>query len=146
MCGESCIKDLLQFLLLILILLVTTPLLGRYMARVFSGESLPGERLIYKILRIDPSEEMDWKDYFLNLFVFNLIGLVVLFFFCFSFKTCYLSIRRGLRAFRGILLSTLLSALLPTPTGRLTREKIRQVIYPKCWGLPFRISSLLPLA
>ena len=83
MCGESCIKDLLQFLLLILILLVTTPLLGRYVARVFSGESLPGERLIYKILRIDPSEEMDWKDYFLNLFVFNLIGLVVLFFLLF---------------------------------------------------------------
>ncbi|GBC88526.1 Potassium-transporting ATPase potassium-binding subunit [bacterium HR13] len=79
MCGESCIRDLLQFLLFILVLLITTPLLGSYMAKVFGAESLPGERLIYRVLSIDPSEEMDWKSYFLNLFAFNVIGLVVMF-------------------------------------------------------------------
>ncbi|BAI68656.1 hypothetical protein HTH_0189 [Hydrogenobacter thermophilus TK-6] len=56
MCGESCIRDLLQFLLFILILLITTPLLGSYMAKVFGAESLPGERLIYRVLNIDPSD------------------------------------------------------------------------------------------
>lgn len=79
MCDAFCIKDLLQFLMFVIILLITTPLIGRYMAEVFSAESLPGERFIYRMLRLVPLEEMDWKGYFLHLFSFNVLGLVVMF-------------------------------------------------------------------
>ncbi|WP_340694654.1 potassium-transporting ATPase subunit KdpA [Hydrogenobacter thermophilus] len=71
--------ELLSFLFFISLLILTGPLLGLYIAKIFSGKLLPGERFIYRLLRIDKDEEMDWKTYAFNLLVFNLIGLIVLF-------------------------------------------------------------------
>ena len=61
------------------------PLLGRYMARVFTGESTllskllaPLEKAVYRLGGIHPNEEMPWKQYFFAVLAFNLIGLVSL--------------------------------------------------------------------
>jgi K+-transporting ATPase ATPase A chain len=60
--------------------------LGRYMAGVYTGERvfltpLVGwlERLLYKILRVDPHREQDWKSYAKSLLIFSLAGWLLLY-------------------------------------------------------------------
>ncbi|MGC9003062.1 MAG: potassium-transporting ATPase subunit KdpA, partial [Dictyoglomus sp.] len=71
--------DLIYFSVFILLLTVTTPIIGTYMTKIFTVEMLPGERLIYKFLGVDPKKEMKWGQYAFNLIVFNVLGLLVLF-------------------------------------------------------------------
>ncbi len=61
--------------------------LGRYMANVFTGERvfltpvLGGlERLIYRLIRVDPRKEHDWKAYAKSLILFSLAGWLLLYF------------------------------------------------------------------
>ena len=63
-----------------------TPLLGKYMARVFSGERVflspvlgPVERFTYRVLRVDPSEEHDWKAYSKSLVLFSVFSWIALY-------------------------------------------------------------------
>lgn len=79
-------EGLLQILLYLGLLAAVTPLLGRYMARVFEGErTLPGivlgplERGLYRIAGIDPRREQHWTGYTLALLSFNLLGLLLLY-------------------------------------------------------------------
>lgn len=60
----------LQMILYCAILIILAVPLGRYIGKVMNGERtfltrifLPAEKLIYRILKIDQSEEMDWKKY-----------------------------------------------------------------------------------
>ncbi len=60
--------------------------LGRYMANVYTGERviltpLFGwfERLLYRVLRVDPQREQDWKSYAKSLLVFSLFGWLLLY-------------------------------------------------------------------
>jgi K+-transporting ATPase ATPase A chain len=60
--------------------------LGRYMARVYTGERvflspiLAGpESFLYKLLRVDPNREQDWKAYAKSLLIFSLAGWVLLY-------------------------------------------------------------------
>lgn len=76
----------LELLLFILLLFISVPLLGRYMAFIFQdgkGPSLPLldrlERLIYRLGNVDANEEMGWKEYAKSLFLFNFFGLIFLF-------------------------------------------------------------------
>jgi K+-transporting ATPase ATPase A chain len=62
--------------------------LGHYMAAVYSGERtfmdriMGGpERLLYRILRVDPHGGQDWKAYAKSLIVFSLAGWLLLYFF-----------------------------------------------------------------
>ncbi|MGZ4175637.1 MAG: potassium-transporting ATPase subunit KdpA [Solirubrobacteraceae bacterium] len=62
--------------------------LGRYMAAVYTGEHtfmdrvLGGpERLLYRILRVDPHRGQDWKAYAKSLIIFSLAGWLLLYFF-----------------------------------------------------------------
>jgi K+-transporting ATPase ATPase A chain len=62
--------------------------LGHYMAAVYSGERtfmdriMGGpERLLYRILRVDPHGGQDWKAYAKSLIVFSLVGWLLLYFF-----------------------------------------------------------------
>ncbi len=78
-------NDIVQVVLFFGLLLALTPILGRFMARVFNGERTwlhpvlqPVERLIYKLSGIAPDEEMSWIRYFLGVLIFNLIGLLSL--------------------------------------------------------------------
>lgn len=78
--------DIIQVILFLLVLLVLSPLLGRYMARVFLDENhilrsvvIPFEKTIYRLISCK-EEEMDWKRYVYSLLVFNLMGFIFLFF------------------------------------------------------------------
>jgi len=57
------------------------------MARVYQGERTflsgvlqPVERFIYRLVRVDVKEEMDWKTYAVALLLFNLVGILLLYF------------------------------------------------------------------
>src|SRR6516225_5228105 len=60
--------------------------LGRYMAMVYSGERVfltplfawP-ERFLYRLLRVDPKRQQDWKAYAKSLVVFSLAGWLLLY-------------------------------------------------------------------
>jgi len=78
--------DFLQIALFIAILIGLTPVLGKYMSKVFTGEKhfmLPVlgwlEKLTYKFIRVNPEEETNWKSYTFGLLAFNLIGFLFLF-------------------------------------------------------------------
>jgi K+-transporting ATPase ATPase A chain len=79
--------DTLQVLLFLTLLIALTPLLGSYMANVFSGRkifihSFLGwlERLFYRLCSIHPKIEMTWQEYTKAWLAFNILGLAVLFF------------------------------------------------------------------
>jgi len=76
----------LQLGLVVVALGVTTPLLGRYMARVFGGGAAPGdrvfgpiERLAFRIGRIDPEAEQRWTVYAYSLLAFSLVSVLLLY-------------------------------------------------------------------
>jgi potassium-transporting ATPase potassium-binding subunit len=78
--------DIVQVILFFGLLTGLTPILGNYMARVFMGKGhimLPVfgwlERLTFRIIRVDPHEEMNWKTYTCSMLLFNLAGLIVVF-------------------------------------------------------------------
>lgn len=80
------IREWLQVLLYIGLLLLLVRPLGAYMARVYQGEPTflasllkPLEKWIYRISAIDPQAEMDWKAYATAMLVFNLAGLLALY-------------------------------------------------------------------
>jgi potassium-transporting ATPase potassium-binding subunit len=66
-----------------LLLLVTRPM-GVYLCRVldpkgktfFDPVLKPVERLFYRVMRVDPTAEQDWKRYAFSLLVFSLVGTV----------------------------------------------------------------------
>lgn len=60
--------NLLQYGFFLAVVAVLVKPLGGYMARVFEGQPtfldrvlLPVERVIYRLTRIEPEMEMDWK-------------------------------------------------------------------------------------
>jgi len=79
-------NGILQISLYLAVLLLLVKPLGAFMARVFSREktfldpALGGlERLIYRIARIDPEREMDWKENALAMLLFNGMGLLLVY-------------------------------------------------------------------
>src|SRR5579875_2346260 len=59
---------------------------GRYMAAVYTGERtildpiLRGpERLLYRVLRVDPSQGQNWKQYARSLIIFSIAGWLLLY-------------------------------------------------------------------
>jgi K+-transporting ATPase ATPase A chain len=89
------IFDILQLVLFFGLLLLFTPILGKYMANVFSGTYSDKqkannkwkpfgffrstENLVYRICGIKPQNKMDWKMYTFSLLIFNLFGFLFLF-------------------------------------------------------------------
>jgi K+-transporting ATPase ATPase A chain len=78
-------NDVIQLLLYFGLLIGLSPLLGRFMARVFEGKRTfvsgvfgPAERWIYRLSGVDAKEEMSWKRYFAAVLIFNVIGLITL--------------------------------------------------------------------
>src|SRR5208282_5171723 len=77
------------WLTIVLFAIILTALafpLGSYMARVYSGERVflsplfaGPERLLYRILRVDPERGQDWKQYAKSLIVFSLAGWLLLY-------------------------------------------------------------------
>lgn len=78
--------EIIQILIYLGLLILITPLLGGFMAKVFTGEKhfmLPVfgwlERSIYKLGGVNPVEETNWKKYTIALLLFNLAGFLFLF-------------------------------------------------------------------
>lgn len=68
------------------VLVACMPLVGGYMARVFSGEMVgltrvlgPLERGIYRLLRVDVAREQDWKGYAKSLLTVSLLFWLALY-------------------------------------------------------------------
>ncbi|AVM72999.1 potassium-transporting ATPase subunit KdpA [Magnetospirillum gryphiswaldense] len=79
-------NGILQILIYILLIVVVTPLLGGFMARLFGGERVllspvlgPVERSLYKICGVNAAREQHWAAYALSLLMFNLAGVLVLY-------------------------------------------------------------------
>ncbi len=78
--------DYVQVLFFIGVLIILTPILGRYMYNVFSNKKnmltpVFGklEHFIYKVLKIDVDEEMNWKKYLFAVLSFNFFGFLFVF-------------------------------------------------------------------
>ncbi|MCW2971314.1 MAG: kdpA [Solirubrobacterales bacterium] len=76
----------LTIVLFVVILTALAIALGRYMAKVYTGERvwftpiLAGpERFLYKVLRVEPERGQDWKAYAKSLIIFSLAGWLVLY-------------------------------------------------------------------
>ena len=73
---------------LIIVLLACIGPLGRYMAKVYGGESAPGdrvflpvERLIYRVMRVNPKREQRWNVYALAVLAFSFVSVLALYLF-----------------------------------------------------------------
>jgi potassium-transporting ATPase potassium-binding subunit len=78
--------ETIQLILFMVLLVVLSPLLGKYMAKVFMNEKhimkpVLGwlEKLIYQVSGIRDEEEMNWKTYLYGILIFNIFGFVLLF-------------------------------------------------------------------
>ena len=79
-------NDWVTIAVLVVALLVATPLLGGYMARVFGGGAAPGdrlfdpvERLIFRFCGIDRDREQRWTVYAVSLLAFSVVSVLFLF-------------------------------------------------------------------
>ena len=52
---------------------------GDWMYALYSRDSLPGERILFKAIGIDPKAEQSWVGYAVSLMAFNLLGIGFLF-------------------------------------------------------------------
>jgi K+-transporting ATPase ATPase A chain len=82
MSGQSCAQILLFFAAV----LGGAKPLGQFLTRVFEDRATtsqrvlgPLERLVYRLLRIDPKEEMSWKTYAVGVLFFNVAGVLVVY-------------------------------------------------------------------
>jgi K+-transporting ATPase ATPase A chain len=68
------VQGFVQIAIFCALLVALMPLLGDYMARVFTGEVAylaPAERVAYRTLRVEPARDMSWKAYARALIVFS---------------------------------------------------------------------------
>ncbi|MCM3902012.1 MAG: potassium-transporting ATPase subunit KdpA [Pyrinomonadaceae bacterium] len=78
--------SLLQYGVFLLVVIALVKPVGGYMTRVFEGKRTwldfllrPLERLIYKLARVDPTLEMNWKQYAVSFVLFGFAGTVLLY-------------------------------------------------------------------
>ena len=76
----------LQIAVFLALIVAVTRLLGGYMARVFTDERVllvrvlgPVEHGFYRLLRVDPAREQDWKGYARAVLAFSLVSWLVLY-------------------------------------------------------------------
>src|SRR5205085_3223386 len=79
-------SGIFQILLYLVILTLLTKPLGVFMTKVYTGERTflhflfaPVERLLYKAGRVDPDEEMNWKQYGIAMLIFSLVSSVAVY-------------------------------------------------------------------
>jgi K+-transporting ATPase ATPase A chain len=80
------LNGILQIAFYLAVLTLLAKPLGAFMARVYQREKTfldpvlgPLERLIYRLTKISPDEEMDWKANAVALLIFNFVGLIVVY-------------------------------------------------------------------
>ena len=80
------LANALQYGLFLVVVTAFVIPVGRYIARVFSGQKtildpllVPVERLIYRLSGTDPQHEMTWVEYATSFIVFSLVGTLALY-------------------------------------------------------------------
>jgi K+-transporting ATPase ATPase A chain len=75
-----------EFVLYFALIAVSTPVLGGYMAKVYTGQKVVGdrifgplERLVFRCSGVDPDGEQRWSTYAVSLLIFSLVGVLVLY-------------------------------------------------------------------
>ncbi len=76
----------LQILFFLLAVFLVTPVLGRFMTRVFARERTwldpvlkPVERVVYRLTGVDETREMRWTEYAVSLLLFSVVSMLVLY-------------------------------------------------------------------
>jgi potassium-transporting ATPase potassium-binding subunit len=76
----------LQIAFFLLAVFLVTPVLGGFMARVFTRQRTwldpivrPLERLIYRLTGVDESREMRWTEYAVSVLLFSVVSMLVLY-------------------------------------------------------------------
>lgn len=80
------VRGIVHILFYFLVILALTRPLGAYMALVFEGQGrvtqrffAPVERVVYRLFMVDPSRQMDWKRYAINVVLFSLFGMFIVY-------------------------------------------------------------------
>jgi len=79
-------NGMLQAVLFLGIILLLVKPLGLYMAKVYEGQCFMDpvlgffERSLYRLCAVKPTQEMDWKEYAVSMLVFNLLGIIIVYF------------------------------------------------------------------
>ncbi|SHK46214.1 K+-transporting ATPase ATPase A chain [Hathewaya proteolytica DSM 3090] len=75
----------LQYVIYLVTLVILAIPLGTYIKKVMAGEKtflsgvlVPCEKAVYKVLRINSDEEMNWKRYLVSVLIFSGVGLIFL--------------------------------------------------------------------
>ena len=79
-------STVIQYILYLAVLVVLAIPLGAYIKKLMNGEKTflskiltPCENAVYKVMRVNKEEQMNWKKYAVSVLVFSGIGLVFLF-------------------------------------------------------------------
>lgn len=79
-------STVIQYILYLAVLVVLAILLGAYIKKVMNGEKTflskiltPCENAVYKVMKVNKEEQMNWKKYAASVLIFSGIGLVFLF-------------------------------------------------------------------
>src|ERR1039458_7430080 len=79
------LHEIIQIVLFFGIGIALTPVLGRFMARVFKGEKtflqpilLPVEKVVYRLCGTNPADEMSWLKYLAAVVSMTVAGFVML--------------------------------------------------------------------
>ncbi|MGN6779939.1 MAG: potassium-transporting ATPase subunit KdpA, partial [Marmoricola sp.] len=73
-------SGLLTIAVLVAALAIVHVPLGNWMAKVFTAEQhWRAERLVYRLVRVDPASEQGWSTYAVAVLAFSVVGVVVLF-------------------------------------------------------------------
>jgi K+-transporting ATPase ATPase A chain len=79
-------NDLVTLITLALAVLILTPLVGAWIARIMDGERTflspvlgPVERVSYRFLGVDPMVEQSWKGYAVSLLVFSVVSVAAMY-------------------------------------------------------------------
>ena len=69
-----------QIAVLVILLAITVPFLGKYLAHIYTSDKhLRVERWAYKVMRVDGDADQNWRAYALSVLGFSLIGALVLY-------------------------------------------------------------------
>jgi len=80
------VSNYAEVVVLIILLAISTPLLGSYMAKVFTNQHAPFdrvfgpiERLVYRVTGVNVEGEQRWTTYALSVLAFSFVSIVVLY-------------------------------------------------------------------
>ena len=79
-------QNVIEVIVLVVLLAISTPLLGNYMAKIFENKKAPGdkvfgpvERLIFRVTGVSPESEQRWTTYAISLLAFSMVSALVLY-------------------------------------------------------------------